>query len=105
MAWVLGVVALVRERDVRVVPALPVPRLVARNQQDRPPDRVEREQNADLRGSGRSWSQFFHVVMTRCLDSVDHWSAELRSLRSKRIDRTLDEISAGRFVDRQVDEP
>jgi hypothetical protein len=59
----MGVVAVVGQRDRGVVPAAPVAGLVAGDEQDRTPDRIEGEENANLAGSGGTWPELLHVVM------------------------------------------
>jgi hypothetical protein len=62
-----------RHRDVLLVPALPIPGLVAPNEEDCFPVGIKREQDADATADG---SQLLHIVVAAGFDPVDKGPTE-----------------------------
>src|SRR5687768_10606279 len=93
------------QRDVRVVPAVPVARLVARDQQDSASRRIEDEQDSHFARSGRARSELFHVVVTRSFDAIHERSPQLGTSLRQKVDGTLDQVCGHRVRLSQVKQP
>lgn len=72
--------AVVRYRNVLVVPTLPVIPLVAPDKKEGPPFQVKGEQHPHLGPSRRTGTEFLHIPVAACLHGVNQWATECRAL-------------------------
>jgi hypothetical protein len=75
--------------DLALVPPLPVAGLVAPQQHDRVPARIEREQRAQVAADR---PDLLHVVVTRALERVHERSTEARTPALQLIERGGDPV-------------
>jgi hypothetical protein len=87
------------------VPALPVPGLVAAEQQQRRPGGIEREKHPDLGPTRRPGPQFLQVMDPAALDPVHQRPAERGSFLPQRRDRLGDLDRGAQILFDQGGEP
>ena len=88
-----------------LVPPFPVSALVAGDEHDRLPPRVEREQDPDLRSPGRAGPKLLQVLEPRALDGIDQRAAEGGPVVGKHADRGADEPGGLLIVCGELGEP
>ena len=86
------VVEVVGDRDGALIPAAAVTTLVAAEQHDRAPFRVECEQRAQVTAEG---AQLLHVVVARALDAIGRRPAERGAFFLQEFDRRKHRRAAG----------
>ena len=93
------------DRNVLPVPALPVPGLVAAEQQQRRPGGIEREEHPDLGPASGAGPQLLEVMDPAALDPVHQRPAERGSFLPQSRDRLGDLGVGGQVVLDQGGEP